>query len=80
MRHFTKIPSVFVLALTLASKASVSAEFAQSTATEESYPVIVFDKGHHNYGIDELIQTPRFFMYLAVFERPTPEPTGSDHL
>jgi len=53
MRHFTKIPSVFVLALALASKAAVSAEFAQSTATEESYPVIVFDKGHHNYGIDE---------------------------
>lgn len=53
MRRFTKIPSIIVLVLVLASQASVSSESDQPTAAAESRPVIVFDRGHHNYGIDE---------------------------
>lgn len=53
MRRFTIIPSIIVLALVLPSKASVSSESDPPTATDKSHPLIVFDQGHHNYGIDE---------------------------
>jgi len=53
MRISTAFLAFLVLESVLAPKDSFSSESDQPNAMVDSSPVIVFDQGHHNYGIDE---------------------------